>query len=59
MVRLPCLRLSLPRLDERGCGAPVACVDLIRADPALVPMIESLAARGQLYVRGDQCCPQP
>lgn len=46
-------------LDERGCGAPVACVDLIRADPALVPMIESLAARGQLYVRGDHCCPQP
>ncbi len=45
------LRLSLPRLDEQGLGATAACADLIRADPALVPMIESLAARGQLFVR--------
>lgn len=47
------LRLSaaLSCLDERGCGAAVTCAALIRADPALVPMIESLAARGQLYVR--------
>lgn len=45
------LRLSLPRLDERGRGAPVACVDLIRADLALWPMTGSLTARGQLIVR--------
>lgn len=44
------LHLSLPRLDERGRGVPVACADLIRADPALVPMIESLAAQGQLFL---------
>lgn len=46
------LRLSLPRLDERGRGAPAACADLICADPALVPMIESLAVRGQLFALG-------
>ena len=60
------LRLSaaLPDLGERGCCAPVACTDLIRADPALVPLIESLAAWGQLFVRrqaalrGDCYCPR-
>ena len=43
------LRLSLPRLDERGCGATVTCVGLIRADPAPVPVIESLAAQGSFF----------
>lgn len=28
---------------------PVACGDLIRTDPAPVPMTESLAAQGQLF----------
>lgn len=45
------LRLSLRRLDERGRGARAACADLIRADPATVPMIESLAVQGQTIVR--------
>ena len=48
------LCLSLPRFDERGRGAPAACADLIRADPALVPMIESLAVRGQFCIRCKQ-----
>ena len=43
------LRLSLPRLNERGRGAPVVCADLIRAVPALVPTIKSLAARGSFF----------
>lgn len=38
------LRLPLPRLDERGRDAPVACADLIPADPAPVLLIEPLAA---------------
>ena len=45
------LCLSLPRLNERGRGAPVVCADLIRAAPALVPTIKSLAAQGQIIVR--------
>lgn len=40
--------LGKPQLDAKG---PVACADLICADPAPAPMIESLAAQGQLIVR--------
>lgn len=43
------LHLSLPCLDERGRGAPAACADLIRADPAFVPMVEPLAARSSFF----------
>lgn len=39
--------IGKPQLDARG---QVACAGLIRADPAPVPMIESLAARGQLFL---------
>lgn len=36
-----------PQLDARG---QVACAGLIREVPAPVPMIEPLAARGQLFL---------
>lgn len=43
--------IGKPQLDARG---RVACADLIRADPALVPMIESLAARGGSFMSGTK-----
>ena len=57
-MALAVLRVS-ERVEKRYFGAIYArsgagmslSAALIRADPALVPMIESLAARGQLHVR--------
>lgn len=51
MMRFPCCVCRYHASTSEGRGAPAACADLIRADPALVPMIESLAVRGQFCIR--------